>query len=595
MRKLAFVLATIAVAGALFGLQPLADPWWRPLNPAGSSAGVTYGTRLPSLATAGTNPGPGELAVDTNGAANGGPALFVWNHVSGTWDQAGFVFAGLGLTANFVTQTNAAGTGFADSTITDNGVDVVATGGLITSGPAAGGANSILIDGNNAAIVFEGAVDNFETAIMVAGPAADLVFNIPDYAVAAVNAFVSTGGVIPELPNCVWAENNAIVFEGATANAFENRVATVDVGQTQVVAVPDIGEAAGNFVVSLANAGLGDVGDAGALWVSGGDLWFEGATADALHARIWAVDPLAGEGVFALPNGGAETWAFLVTEAEGNVRAAANGIWGEIGALVWEGTAADAFEFRITADFVGADTTLEALLPAAGASGTALRLLTTLNAMDGNDLVNGLSIEITNADHGGANNTFRGLNIEGIVQDAQANEYALNFGDGWDRDIYSATNLDMQAVTSITLRSGNGFAMSTANGFSTIINDGSGYDWVFNDEDGEQMDFQGDVAVVGAAQNINPAGNFSEISAAAAASVTTITAPGLASGQILTFVCVDANVTFNDSGAVGGAATINLVGAANFTCSQDDVLTLLYSGTPVAGNARWVEVARSVN
>ncbi len=98
------------------------------------------------------------------------------------------------------------------------------------------------------------------------------------------------------------------------------------------------------------------------------------------------------------------------------------------------------------------------------------------------------------------------------------------------------------------------------------------------------------IAVVGAAQNIDPVTNVVHVSAGAAASVTTITAPVGNSPTEISFICNDANLTFNNTDA-GGANTIDLAGAVNFVCSLNDVLTVVFDTT----NSRWLEKARSVN
>ncbi len=94
MKKFGFgLIALMALIGLLFALSPATvaqqDPWYRPLSPYGSSAGVTYGTVAPSIASIGQNPAQGELWVHTDGAADGGQALFVWNSVAATWESMG--------------------------------------------------------------------------------------------------------------------------------------------------------------------------------------------------------------------------------------------------------------------------------------------------------------------------------------------------------------------------------------------------------------------------------------------------------------------------------------------------------------------------
>ena len=86
MKMLALVAITVCVglalwAGLVFSQN---DPWWHPLNPGGQSAGVSYGTNLPTLANTGSQPTDGLLAVQiTSGSV---PTLNMYDETS-----AGFI------------------------------------------------------------------------------------------------------------------------------------------------------------------------------------------------------------------------------------------------------------------------------------------------------------------------------------------------------------------------------------------------------------------------------------------------------------------------------------------------------------------------
>lgn len=233
----------------------------------------------------------------------------------------------------------------------------------------------------------------------------------------------------------------------------------------------------------------------------------------------------------------------------------------------------------------------------AGGSMDFLELAFTPAQMDGaGDHVAGITIDIAQAVHTGGD-WLAALYIDSYSGSPIIDtERAIFIQDGYDEEIYFGGGAIIKGASNINLVAGTSVSMVIGNGNSVIINDASGYDWTYNDEDGVQQDFGATLAVVGAAQTVSPSNNFVRIGAAAGASVTTITVPGLAGGQILHFVCDDANVTFNDSDAAGAAGTINTAGAAtNFVCSAEDTITFLYVGSPLAGNARWMEVARSVN
>ncbi len=72
---------------------------------------------------------------------------------------------------------------------------------------------------------------------------------------------------------------------------------------------------------------------------------------------------------------------------------------------------------------------------AAGESANPLDITSTLAAMNGSDTFEGIDINVTNANHIGSSNAVYGIDIAGITQDAEATEYALQIGSGWDRAI----------------------------------------------------------------------------------------------------------------------------------------------------------------
>ena len=89
-----------------------------------------------------------------------------------------------------------------------------------------------------------------------------------------------------------------------------------------------------------------------------------------------------------------------------------------------------------------------------GAIGTQyIEITDTVAAMDGSDTIQGIFIDLANADHTGASNFLYGLDIDGITGDADASEYAIHIGDGWDKEIFmegSAGRIDTLAAA-ITL------------------------------------------------------------------------------------------------------------------------------------------------
>jgi len=225
-----------------------------------------------------------------------------------------------------------------------------------------------------------------------------------------------------------------------------------------------------------------------------------------------------------------------------------------------------------------------------------------LTAMDSSgDITTLLEVNFLNADHTAG--TLNGINFAAFSSDAQAQENAINVGGGWDAVL--TTSADNIPVIYSTNAGGNILIRSdSANPQWKFLQSGSQVFTILKGSTGGAgitLSFlQGtDLAVVGSAQTITPNSLVVEIGAGAAASVSVINPPtGAASthSALLTLVCKDANVTFNDADRGGAADTIDLAGAAtNFVCTDGDTLTLALIRTPGTGNERWSEVARSVN
>ncbi len=214
-------------------------------------------------------------------------------------------------------------------------------------------------------------------------------------------------------------------------------------------------------------------------------------------------------------------------------------------------------------------------------SDTILQVETsTHQAMDGNDTQRYLHIEAQNADHTGTNNFLYAIDIDSITGDAQATEAAIRINNGWDYELEFENNPVIRWNTNQSL------VFSTSTALNLILTETA--------IPGFGMSV--DRAIVGSAQNLGPTGIVVEATAASAADVTTITPPASDTTNLLTIVCADSNLTFNDSDAAGAANTLNLAGAAtNFTCSADDTLTLAWVEGIGTGNDRWLEVGRSVN
>lgn len=96
---------------------------------------------------------------------------------------------------------------------------------------------------------FEGATqDAYEVIISVTDPTADRTFTFPDSAGGAfMISSLTTNGI--DAANSVWGVSNALVFEGATADAFEITLSPADAAADSTATIP-------NYSGSIVMAGL---------------------------------------------------------------------------------------------------------------------------------------------------------------------------------------------------------------------------------------------------------------------------------------------------------------------------------------------------
>jgi len=82
---------------------------------------------------------------------------------------------------------------------------------------------------------------------------------------------------------------------------------------------------------------------------------------------------------------------------------------------------------------------------AAGGSAEGITINSTLAAMNGSDSYRGLLIDVGNANHTGASNTVRGIYIDGITFDADADATAIELGSGgWNYAMKMPTGVGLQ-------------------------------------------------------------------------------------------------------------------------------------------------------
>lgn len=89
--------------------------------------------------------------------------------------------------------------------------------------------------------VFEGTTaDAYESTISATDPTADQTFKIPNVAAGTYALFMSTlatNGL--DAANSLWGASNGLVFEGATADAFETTIAPSDVTADRTITTPN--------------------------------------------------------------------------------------------------------------------------------------------------------------------------------------------------------------------------------------------------------------------------------------------------------------------------------------------------------------------
>jgi hypothetical protein len=121
------------------------------------------------------------------------------------------------------------------------------TGGNLVLDILAGGGKVSIPDGldlgtgnlsTSTSVIFEGATaDAFETTLTVTDPTADNTVTIPNQSGTVI---LSAGG-IPESVNAIWGGAGTLIFEGTTANDFETTLFVNDPTADRTLRLPDVG------------------------------------------------------------------------------------------------------------------------------------------------------------------------------------------------------------------------------------------------------------------------------------------------------------------------------------------------------------------
>ena len=202
--------------------------------------------------------------------------------------------------------------------------------------------------------IFEGTTDDaYETTFTVGDPTADRTFTLPDTTSGAFLTSTLTTNAV-DIANSVWGISNGLVFEGATADAFEITIAPADVTADVTLTLPLSGAAAAAFMVSSLTTNSVDV--ANSIWGISNALAFGGATgADGFEIQLTPAD-VGADRVVTIPDMAAAS-ALLATTLTTNAPQVANSVWGISAGFVFEGSDADTEELTFTTQDLTADIT----------------------------------------------------------------------------------------------------------------------------------------------------------------------------------------------------------------------------------------------
>lgn len=126
------------------------------------------------------------------------------------------------------------------------------------------------------------------------------------------------------------------------------------------------------------------------------------------------------------------------------------------------GTGSVTFPGGVSAPISGSDAISTTNTNAAGGSANPFDITSALGIMNGSDDYTAIDINITNANHTGASNVVKGVDISAITGDAEATETAILIGNGWDVGVNAGNN----SITTTGAISGGSFA-ATGNITST--------------------------------------------------------------------------------------------------------------------------------
>lgn len=156
---------------------------------------------------------------------------------------------------------------------------------VLSSGAAPGEAKSFI--GIDNGLKFEGATANdYEVSLDVADPTADVTYRLPAAAAGTYGLMSTTLATnAADIANSVYGGTNQLIFEGATADAYETIITPTDATADRTITLPD---ASG---VPILSSAVPDAANAVSGTNSG--FIFEGSTADGYELTLSSADPTA--------------------------------------------------------------------------------------------------------------------------------------------------------------------------------------------------------------------------------------------------------------------------------------------------------------
>lgn len=187
---------------------------------------------------------------------------------------------------------------------------------------------------------------------------ANVVWTFPDGGAGTVGVMsTSLATNFVDKANSVTGGSNQIIFEGSDADTEETIIQATDPTADIIWILPDGGADSLAFVGSTMTTNYPEV--ANSVWMASNEIRFEGAAADAFESVITSADITGGVVTWTLADmGAADILSVMGSTLTTNAPEIANSIWGDTNKLAFEGATANDFETWITPTNATADRTI---------------------------------------------------------------------------------------------------------------------------------------------------------------------------------------------------------------------------------------------